>query len=56
MDEPVPVKKKLPTWAIILIVLGVIALCICIIVPTVLSLLGPAIGSTFGDITNSIQP
>jgi hypothetical protein len=56
VNEVAPVKKKLPVWAIILIILGVLALCICVVVPAVLALLGPAVGNVFSNIQETIQP
>jgi hypothetical protein len=51
MGAPGEAKSKFPTWAIVLIVLGVVVLCVlpvCVIV--ILALLGPAIGNVFSNI------
>jgi hypothetical protein len=48
-----PAKKKLPVWAIILIILGVLLLCTCLCVllfPAILAMMGPSIGNVFSNI------
>nr|MBN1228405.1 hypothetical protein [Anaerolineae bacterium] len=48
-------KKKFPVWAIVLIVLGVLLVCvlpICVIL--ILALLGPAIGEVFSNVIEEI--
>ncbi len=52
-------KKKLPTWAIILIVVGGLTV-LCVIVGCLLSVLapalfGPAIGSVFSNIVEDME-
>jgi hypothetical protein len=55
-------KKKLPTWAIILIVIGgLIVLCIIvgcllsIFAPMVLALMGPSVGNVFSNIIDEME-
>ncbi len=50
-----PEKKKLPVWAIILIIVGVILLCLCLLI-FVLPLLGlTLLGPEMGDIMSQVQ-
>ena len=49
-------KKKLPTWAIILIVVGGLVLCVipaCVIL--ILMVMGPAIGNVFSNIIEEMD-
>ncbi len=55
-------KKKLPAWAIILIVIGgLIMLCIivgCVLsifAPAVLALMGPSIGNVFSNVIDEME-
>lgn len=44
--------RKLPTWAIILIVVVALGICAggaCLLVPVILTLLGPSIGNVFSN-------
>jgi hypothetical protein len=56
---PSPAKQTNP-WVIVAIVVGVLALLICCFVavffllPVMLVLFGPAVGSVFSNITNSL--
>ena len=51
-------KKKLPTWAIILIVavvlLCVIPICLFLLAPVILALLGPSVGNVFSNIIEEL--
>lgn len=49
-------KKGLPTWAIVLIVVAVVVLCvlpICVIVA--LALAGPAVGNVFSNVIEELE-
>jgi hypothetical protein len=55
-------KKKLPTWAIILIVIGgLIVLCVIvgcllsIFAPAVLALMGPSVGNVFSNVIEDME-
>jgi Flp pilus assembly pilin Flp len=53
ISEEQPKKEGLPTWAIILIVVGVIGclLLLCpIVIIAILTLMGPSIGNVFSEI------
>jgi hypothetical protein len=60
MNEAAPVvapaKKKLPVWAIVLIILGVLLLCTCICLLVAPMILGPSIGNVFSNIQKTLQP
>lgn len=43
-------KKKLPVWAIILIIVAVLLCCAPIAVIAILALLGPTIGNVFSNV------
>lgn len=52
-------KKGLPTWAIVVIILAVllcvIPICLLVLVPAILALLGPSIGNVFSNIIEEIE-
>ncbi len=53
-------KAGLPTWAIILIIVGAVLLLLCCLVACVVFVIprvfGPAIGNVFENITDQMQP
>jgi hypothetical protein len=50
-------ERKLPAWAIILIVLVGILVCVgitCLLIPVILALMGPSIGNVFSNIIEDL--
>jgi uncharacterized protein YqhQ len=54
-------KKKggLPTWAIVVIIVAVLlclgAICLIVLVPVILAMLGPSIGNVFSNVIEDIE-
>jgi hypothetical protein len=49
--------RKLPAWAIILIVVVGVAACVglaCLLIPVILTLMGPSIGNVFSNIIEEL--
>jgi hypothetical protein len=55
--SPAPTGRKLPTWAIILIVVVGVLVCAglaCLLIPVILALMGPSIGNVFSNIIEEL--
>jgi hypothetical protein len=51
-------QRRLPVWAIVLIALFVLALCAigaCLLIPVILTLLGPSIGNVFSNVIEELE-